>query len=139
MRNDVEKFRLQLPALEIISSTRLRDRHWEKMSEIVGIDLSQYVNATMAQFCELDLKQHIAKLKPIVFSAEREGEISDQANYIADHWNDASFEMETSHFWNLQLPTNLKRFIASSKEHRQQLKQFRDSETEKSMFTHKLE
>ncbi|KAI1717124.1 microtubule-binding stalk of dynein motor domain-containing protein [Ditylenchus destructor] len=139
VRNDVEKFRMELPVLEIMSSSRLRDRHWEKISEVVGIDLSQYVNATIAQFCELDLKQHISKLKPIAFSAEREGEISDQANFIADYWNDASFEMEASPFWNVQIPTNLKCFIGSAKLHRQQLKQFRDSETEKSLFTNRLD
>uniref|UniRef100_A0A915EKB3 Dynein heavy chain linker domain-containing protein n=1 Tax=Ditylenchus dipsaci TaxID=166011 RepID=A0A915EKB3_9BILA len=72
VRNDVEKFRQQLPVLEILSSTRLRERHWEKMSEIVGLDLTQYVNASVARFCELDLKQHVANLKPIAFVAERE-------------------------------------------------------------------
>lgn len=59
------------------------------MSEIVGIDLAQYEDATIFQFCcDLDLKQHVTKLKPIAFAAEREGDISDQANFIADYWNE---------------------------------------------------
>lgn len=72
----MDEFRKQLPVIEIISSNRLRKRHWEQMSEIVGIDLTIYEDATISQFCcDLDLKQHVTKLKPITFMAEREGVI----------------------------------------------------------------
>uniref|UniRef100_A0A915EH44 Uncharacterized protein n=1 Tax=Ditylenchus dipsaci TaxID=166011 RepID=A0A915EH44_9BILA len=47
--------------------------------------------------------------------------------------------MEGSIFWNVQLPTNLKKFIGSAQLHRQQVKQFRDSENEKSLLSHKLD
>lgn len=89
IRTEVEKFRHHLPVLEILSSTRLRERHWEKMSEIVGFDLSLYANATVAQICELGLNPYLAKLKPIAFMADREGTIADQANYIIDFWTEA--------------------------------------------------
>lgn len=60
------------------------------MSEIVGIDLSKYANKKISAFCDLNLSQYITKLKPIAFAANRQGEIADQANYIAVYWNDVN-------------------------------------------------
>lgn len=90
---------MELPVLEIMSSSRLRDRHWEKISEVVGIDLSQYVNATIAQFCELDLKQHISKLKPIAFSAEREGEVG-FLRFFNDYFSKFVLDIRSSKFYS---------------------------------------
>lgn len=61
------------------------------MSEIIGIDLTPYEEATVAQFCDLDLKQHVTKLKPITFIAESEGDMSDEVNFIANYWNEVNF------------------------------------------------
>jgi len=36
----------------------------------------------MGKFAELDLGQHVTKLKPLVFEAEKEGLISDQVRNL---------------------------------------------------------
>lgn len=46
--------------------------------------------------------------------------------------------METSAFWNVQLPTNLKPLIESVHEHRDKMKQFRDSESDASLLIHQI-
>lgn len=60
------------------------------MSEIVGFNLSEYANEKIFAFCNLNLDQYITKLKPIAFAADRQGEILDQANYIAIYWTDVN-------------------------------------------------
>lgn len=90
LKIEIEKFRHNIPVLEVMSCARLGERHWQKMSEIVGFNLALYENATVAQISELNLNLYIAKLKPIAFIADREGQISDQANFITDYWTEVT-------------------------------------------------
>ena len=38
LKADVEEFKTQVPILQVICNPGLRDRHWEQMTEVVGID-----------------------------------------------------------------------------------------------------
>ncbi|KAI6200995.1 hypothetical protein M3Y96_00793900 [Aphelenchoides besseyi] len=102
LKSDIEKFRHNIPVLEVMSCPRLGERHWQKMSDIVGFNLAQYENATVAQICELNLNLYVSKLKPIAYIAEREGAISDQANFITEFWAEAFFIMDPTYFWGIQ-------------------------------------
>lgn len=55
------------------------------------------------------------------------------------HYFKALFEMETSAYWNVQLPTNLSTLISNSQIHKQRLTRFHGSENQISLMTDKLE
>lgn len=84
----MERFRQQFPAIEVLSCSRFDERHWAKMSDIVGYDLSLYSNAKVSQICDLGLGTFVTRLKTIAFIAEREGKISDETKNIEDFWVD---------------------------------------------------
>uniref|UniRef100_A0AC34FBX4 Dynein heavy chain n=1 Tax=Panagrolaimus sp. ES5 TaxID=591445 RepID=A0AC34FBX4_9BILA len=122
--SEVEKLRHCFPIVDVLSCNRLKEWHWSKMSDIVGFDLTQFVDATVAQISELGINHHYARLKPIVYIAEREGIVSDQTNYIINYWQKAVFVVEESTFWNVYLPTNLKTLVKDAAEHIVKLKSF---------------
>ncbi|CAD5214708.1 unnamed protein product [Bursaphelenchus okinawaensis] len=126
LKTEIEQFRHHIPVLEVMSCPRLTERHWQKMSDIVGFNLAQYANATVAQICELNLNLYVSKLKPIAFIAEREGAIADQANFITDFWAEASFDMTMTGFWGIQIPSNLQTLLNSAQEHNQKIRAYRD-------------
>ncbi|KAI6176566.1 Dynein heavy chain, cytoplasmic [Aphelenchoides bicaudatus] len=139
LKTEIEKFRHNIPVLEVMSCARLGARHWEKMSEIVGFNLALYENATVAQIAELNLNLYIAKLKPIAFVADREGQISDQANFITDYWTETSFTMDITHFWGIHVPSNLETLIKSASEHVSKIKAYREPDNEKSFINQSLD
>lgn len=152
LKTEIEKFRRNIPVLEVISCPRFSERHWQKMSDIVGFDLSRYENATVGEICDLDLNLYIAKLKPVAFIAEREGEISDQTNFITDFWAEVSeqknhlnppfqacFIMDITNFWGICVPTNLDNLIRSADEQISSIKVYREPDDKKSFINQNLE
>uniref|UniRef100_A0A914X973 Dynein heavy chain linker domain-containing protein n=1 Tax=Plectus sambesii TaxID=2011161 RepID=A0A914X973_9BILA len=112
-RNEVDRFRRNFSVARVMSCPRFRERHWTRMSEIVGFDLSGYVQATVSQICELDLDSFVSKLIPIAASAEKEASVEDQVNSIAAAWQEIFFTMDVSTFWDIALPTNLDSLMAT--------------------------
>ncbi|KAI6241729.1 Dynein heavy chain, cytoplasmic [Aphelenchoides fujianensis] len=139
LKSEIEKFRHNIPVLEVLSCPRLSERHWQKMSDIVGFNLALYENATIAQICELNLNLYVSKLKPIAYIAEREGAISDQANFITEFWAEASFVMNPTHFWGIQVPANLFALVKSAQEHVAKIKAYRDPDNDKSFINQSLD
>lgn len=98
IRTEVDKFRQQFPVLEVFSCARFDERHWQKMSEIVGFELGQCKDSKISQICDLGLNNFVTKLKPIAFAAEREGKIADETQEIDSYWKEVGniFQMGTS-------------------------------------------
>ncbi|GMT19101.1 hypothetical protein PFISCL1PPCAC_10398, partial [Pristionchus fissidentatus] len=48
VRNDVDKFKKNFPVVEVMSCKRFLERHWVKISEIVGVDMSVHSNSKVA-------------------------------------------------------------------------------------------
>uniref|UniRef100_A0A7E4UZB5 DHC_N2 domain-containing protein n=1 Tax=Panagrellus redivivus TaxID=6233 RepID=A0A7E4UZB5_PANRE len=134
IRAEVDKVKQNLPIVDVLSCNRLKDWHWQKMSDIVGFDLKKYVDATTLEITELGINQYIGRLKPIVYVAEREGVVSDQTNFIVNYWTKATFELETIKFWNLDVPTNLQKLIADAGEHIAKLRAVYEPENKESTY-----
>ena len=117
IRTEIERLKQCFPIVDVLSCNSLREWHWQKMSDIVGFDLLQFKDATVAQIAELGINQHISRLKPIIYMAERQGIISDQTNHIINHWTKAVFEIQESEFWNISLPANLDQLIEDANLH----------------------
>ncbi|KAE9555534.1 hypothetical protein FO519_001302 [Halicephalobus sp. NKZ332] len=132
LRTEIERSKQSLPVIDVLSCNRLREWHWQKMSDIVGFDLSQFKDATVAQISELGINQHVSRLKPITYIAERQGIISDQTNHIMDHWMKAIFEIQESTFWNIPLPENLDQLLEDANLHFQKLSASYEPEDEES-------
>ncbi|VDM24516.1 unnamed protein product [Toxocara canis] len=87
-RNEADKFKKNFAVLEIMTYPRFMEKHWLRMSEIVGYDLSRYKEASVAQICELELDVFISQLKAIAFDAEQEAAVTDQLIAISTFWQE---------------------------------------------------
>ena len=67
MRNDIDRFKKNFPVVEIMSCRRFVEKHWTKISEIVGIDMSVHANSTVAVICELGLEDHLHQVSSMEF------------------------------------------------------------------------
>ena len=55
----LEKFKEHLPLLSTFCNPGIRDRHWEKMSRIVGFDLKPEPDTPLSTMLEYGLQQYL--------------------------------------------------------------------------------
>lgn len=55
----LEKFKENLPILNTLCNPGIRDRHWERMSKIVGFDLKPEQDTPLSTMLEYGLQQYL--------------------------------------------------------------------------------
>ena len=65
IKQKLDKFRDYLPIINVVCYHGLRDRHWEKMSEVVGYALKPKPGTPLSKILELDLGKYIEQLEEI--------------------------------------------------------------------------
>eukprot|EP00800_Vazella_pourtalesii_P023369 TRINITY_DN943_c0_g2_i3.p1 TRINITY_DN943_c0_g2~~TRINITY_DN943_c0_g2_i3.p1 ORF type:complete len:488 (-),score=135.61 TRINITY_DN943_c0_g2_i3:651-2114(-) len=65
IKQKLEKFKDYLPIINVVCYHGLRDRHWEKMSEVVGFPLKPKPGTPLNKILELDLGKYIEQLEEI--------------------------------------------------------------------------
>uniref|UniRef100_A0A0N4ZFA2 Dynein heavy chain n=1 Tax=Parastrongyloides trichosuri TaxID=131310 RepID=A0A0N4ZFA2_PARTI len=121
---DIEKFKNSFDIIEILSSSRLQMRHWLKISDIIGFDITEYINSNVKELIKLNLNNFLHLLKPITFVAEREGIVNDQLLKLNTFWSSERIILEENGFWKLFLPVNLENIIHIASEHVKILESF---------------
>ncbi|KAI6214684.1 Dynein heavy chain, cytoplasmic [Aphelenchoides besseyi] len=114
LKSEIEKFRHNIPSCHVLVWV---NGIGKKMSDIVGFNLAQYENATVAQICELNLNLYVSKLKPIAYIAELPNNLSALVNSVEEHVakikayrdpdNDKSFINQSLDTWINNLNTLL--------------------------------
>lgn len=59
LKMKLEKFKENLPILTTFCNPGIRDRHWEKMSKIVGFDLKPEPDTPLSAMLEYGLQQYL--------------------------------------------------------------------------------
>ena len=59
MKSAIDSFRAHLPEVQTLGNPGLRDRHWEKISEIVGFPIKADSETTLAKIIDLNLTDYI--------------------------------------------------------------------------------
>ncbi|XP_076243948.1 dynein heavy chain 3, axonemal [Calliopsis andreniformis] len=93
VRGKVEKFKQFIPVLEIICTPGLQKRHWEQISEVVGIEILPLDTYTLSDMIEFGLLVHVSKLEEISSSAVKEHALQQQLQKMKDEWSDVMFEL----------------------------------------------
>ena len=65
IKQKLDKFKDYLPIINVVCYHGLRDRHWERMSEVVGFQLKPAPGTPLSKILDLDLEKHIEKLEEI--------------------------------------------------------------------------
>lgn len=68
----MEEFKTQVPILQVICNPGLRDRHWEQMTEVVGIDnFAPEPGASVSRYLDMKLEPYLDQFNIISESATK--------------------------------------------------------------------
>ncbi|XP_034243583.1 dynein heavy chain 3, axonemal isoform X2 [Thrips palmi] len=93
VRAKVEKFRQYVPVLTTICNPGIQERHWEKLSEVVGVPLKPDENTSLEDMIEVGLPQHLQALEEIGIAATKEYALEKNLKKMKDEWQDMEFEL----------------------------------------------
>ena len=65
LKTKLEKFKVNLPLIAAICNPGLKQRHWEQMSEQIGINIVPKPENTLSDFLQLGLDKHLEILSSI--------------------------------------------------------------------------
>ena len=91
MKNRIDKFKVHIPLLQVICNPGLKDRHWEQMSNLVGLVLPHDESASLNNLIELGLAKYVDKLDEIGGSASKEYSLEKAMTKMKDEWNEMLF------------------------------------------------
>ena len=92
-KDKLERFKQHLPLISAICNKGLRERHWEKMSDIVGFELRLDDYTTLSRLLEQSVDEHIARLEEISDVASREWTIEKTLDKMLSDWDGVAFEL----------------------------------------------
>jgi len=93
VRGKVEKFRQFIPVLQIICTPGLQARHWEAISETVGVVIKPTDISNLSQMIEYGLLAYIEQLEEIASAAMKEHTLYVNLQKMKEDWSEVYFEL----------------------------------------------
>eukprot|EP00117_Sycon_ciliatum_P023820 scpid1450/ scgid20157/ Dynein heavy chain 3, axonemal; Axonemal beta dynein heavy chain 3; Ciliary dynein heavy chain 3 len=91
IRVRLDKLKPHLPLLQTLCNPGLKDRHWQRMSEVVGQDITPEADTSLSQMIELGLGKHVEKLEEVSASASKEHSLEKAMEKMKAEWIDMEF------------------------------------------------
>uniref|UniRef100_A0A3Q2QRM0 Dynein axonemal heavy chain 7 n=1 Tax=Fundulus heteroclitus TaxID=8078 RepID=A0A3Q2QRM0_FUNHE len=89
-KSRIDHFKHHVPVLTTICNPGLKDRHWEKISSIVGFDVKPDENSTLLNMLDLGLSK-FSKLEEIGASASKEFSLEKSMDKMKKEWANLRF------------------------------------------------
>jgi dynein heavy chain len=87
----VEEFQKNMPLVQTLFNPGLRDRHWEKISEIVGFNLKPDDDMCLSKLIDMNLENHIPKFENISEAASKEFSLEKALEKMKSEWEPMEF------------------------------------------------
>ncbi|XP_043945444.1 dynein axonemal heavy chain 3 [Protopterus annectens] len=87
----IDKFKQHLPILSTICNPGIKDRHWEKISAIVGFELKPQSDASLISMLEYGLSKFIDKLEEVGGAASKEYSLEKAMEKMKSEWTNMCF------------------------------------------------
>jgi len=89
----IEEFRDNLPVIQTLGNPDMKERHWEKVSEIVGFPLKADTALTLARIIDFGLGDYNSKFQVISESATKENNLEKALNTMIEEWVTMEFSV----------------------------------------------
>lgn len=93
MKGLIELFKEKLPIIVTLGNPGLRDRHWEKISEIIGFPLRRTPDLTLQRIIDMNLDEYIPKFELISEAASKEQSLEKNLQKMKGEWADMQFQI----------------------------------------------
>ncbi|XP_075305326.1 dynein axonemal heavy chain 3 [Odontesthes bonariensis] len=90
-KSKIDQFKQHLPILITICNPGIKDRHWEKISSIVNLDVKPDVNSSLRNMLDLGLSKFSQKLEEIGASASKEFSLEKSMEKMRNEWATLQF------------------------------------------------
>ncbi|XP_062127566.1 dynein axonemal heavy chain 3 [Drosophila sulfurigaster albostrigata] len=93
MRIKIEKFRVYLPVLDSICRHGLEQRHWDKVSQILGRQINPKLFPTLKDMIDADIMSILPELEEIANAAGKEYDLNMGLKNMQNDWRDVMFDV----------------------------------------------
>ena len=91
--DSVNNFKPLVPMIQALRHAGMKVRHWEQLSEQIGIDVMPSDSLTLDGLLEMGLDKHIEIIDAIGVTAQKEYAIEKMLNSMQDAWKDINLEL----------------------------------------------
>lgn len=88
IREQIEEFKEHLPIIQTLGNPGMKERHWEKISEIVGFPIKVDDELTLEKVIDYGLDDYIDKFEAISEAATKENNLEKNLNKMIFEWKD---------------------------------------------------
>lgn len=80
-----------MPIIQTLGNPGMKERHWEKVSEIVGFPIKVDDDLTLEKIIDYGLNDYIEKFEAISEAATKENNLEKNLNKMIFEWQDMEF------------------------------------------------
>ena len=91
LKTKVEKFKGYVPLLQCICNPGLRERHWDKISDLAGFDIKPDETTSLTQMLSMNLHKFLEPLEEIGASASKEFSLEKALTSMKSDWKELVF------------------------------------------------
>lgn len=93
IKSRLEKFKINLPSIQVLCNPGLKQRHWELMNDIVGFDMTPKTETTLKEMLKFDklFEKNIEQLNEVASLASKEYALEQALKKMKNDWNLMSF------------------------------------------------
>ena len=86
IKEELDFFKEKVPVLTALCNKGLKDRHWEKISAIVGFQIEPDNSWTLTRLMDMDIEKFVKDLEDISESASKEFQIEKSLDTQEEEW-----------------------------------------------------
>nr|CAI5837427.1 unnamed protein product [Callosobruchus analis] len=91
VRERIEEFKGHMPIIQTLGNPGMKERHWEKVSEIVGFPIKLDAELTLEKIIDYGLDEYVDKFEAISEAATKENNLEKNLSKMILEWQDMKF------------------------------------------------
>ncbi|PSN56752.1 Dynein heavy chain 7 [Blattella germanica] len=91
VRENIETFREYMPIVQTLGNPGMKERHWEKVSEIVGFPIKPGPDLTLAKVIDFGLEEFLPRFEAISEAATKENNLEKALSKMKREWAEMQF------------------------------------------------
>ncbi|XP_070559445.1 dynein axonemal heavy chain 12-like isoform X2 [Ptychodera flava] len=93
IQEQVKEFKEYIPVISTLCNPGLRQRHWEKISDIAGFDMTPDTGSTLRKVLKKNLDPFMEQFETISAAASKEYSLEKALQKMLDEWEDIEFNL----------------------------------------------
>jgi dynein heavy chain len=82
-----------MPIIQTLGNPRMKERHWEKISELVGFPIKPGPDLTLSRVIDFGLEEFHSRFEAISEAASKESNLEQALNKMQKEWGEMQFSI----------------------------------------------